>query len=612
MKKIELLSPARDLKTGIEAVNCGADAVYIGAESHGARHAACNSLQDIKLLVDYAHRYGVKIYVTLNTIIYDNELEEVKQLAEQLYSIGVDALITQDLALLEMHLPIPLHASTQMDNRTPEKIKMLYKWGFEQAVLARELSLGQIREIHKACPNMKLESFVHGALCVSYSGKCYASQNCFKRSANRGECAQFCRLAFNLEDDKGQVLVKNKYLLSLKDMNRSQYIEEMIDAGVCSFKIEGRLKDIAYVKNTTLAYRRLIDEIISKRSKEFQRSSYGTIHADFTPDLKKSFNRGFTNYFLNDKKCDVASIQTPKAVGEFVGQAKEINNNFIIVNSSATFHNGDGLCFYDKNDLLTGFRVNRVKDNKIYPYPMPKSLSPTMKLYRNKDVDFEAMVAKTTKQRTVSIVIKFAESSRGFQLIAETEAGHKVVLEVESIKELAKTPQRERIIRELKKLGDSFFEASNVELALTQDYFIPASHLVNWRNELIARLIEKMSDKLNNKQIHNKSVIDFAMSQALDYNYNISNSMAKNFYMRQGVTAIEPAFELRRPESPVVIMTCKHCIRYVLGQCLKNKRCQSKGITQKTLPVNLRLALPDGRKFPLVFDCKNCEMTVLG
>ena len=372
--KIELLAPAKDYETGITAINHGADAVYIGASQFGARQAAGNSVEDIARLVEYAHIFGVKVYVTLNTIIYNEEVAAVEQLVKELYDAGVDALIVQDMGLAGMNIPpIPLHASTQMDNRTAEKVKFLSAIGFPRVVLARELSLEQIREIHTAVPDTELEVFVHGALCVSYSGQCYASQHCFGRSANRGACAQFCRLAFNLVDSDGEMIGKERHFLSLKDMNRSAALEEMLDAGVTSLKIEGRLKDASYVKNITAYYRAKLDAIFARR-KEYVRASQGKTSPQFTPSPEKSFNRGFTDYMLYGSKNDMTSFDTPKSKGEYVGRVKFVSRNYFTV-IGGEFRNGDGACFVGGDGKLHGFRINRVEGNRVFPQSMPRANS---------------------------------------------------------------------------------------------------------------------------------------------------------------------------------------------------------------------------------------------
>ena len=367
-RKIELLAPAKNLECGIAAVDHGADAIYIGAPRFGARAAAGNSLEDIAELVRYAHVYNVRIYVTVNTILKDEELKDTEKMIWDLYRAGVDALIVQDMGLLELNLPpIPLHASTQMDNRTSQKVRFLAEAGFRQVVLARELSLVEIENIHHACPDVPLEVFVHGALCVSYSGQCYVSQACFGRSANRGECAQFCRLAFDMIDADGKSIVRNKHLLSLKDLNQSEELEQLLDAGASSLKIEGRLKDVSYVKNVTAYYRQKLDTIF-KRRKEYIRASSGEVKLEFKPQLDKSFSRGFTNYFLFDRNKDIFSFDTPKSLGEEMGTVKEIRGNYLTVAGIKSFNNGDGVCFLDETGKLQGFRINRVENNLSSTY----------------------------------------------------------------------------------------------------------------------------------------------------------------------------------------------------------------------------------------------------
>ena len=608
---IELLAPARNAEIGIEAINCGADAVYIGAEAYGARHAAGNSVEDIARLADYAHRYGAKIYVTVNTILYDDELQDVRRLIDELYDAGVDALIVQDTALLTMHLPLPLHASTQMDIRTADKVRQLHSWGFEQAVLARELGLKEMADIHQACPEMKLEAFVHGALCVSYSGRCYASQYCFNRSANRGECAQFCRLAFDLEDAQGNKIVRNKHLLSLKDMNRSRSVEQMLDAGISSLKIEGRLKDMAYVKNTTAYYSQLLDKIISRRPQDYRRAAYGRCHTTFEPNIDKTFNRGFTDYFLHGRTEDVASIHTPKAVGEPVGTVKEVKNNYILVSGTSSFHNGDGICYFDAEGTLQGFRVNRADNNKLYPHLMPESLNVKTPLFRNHDAAFETAMLRPTPQRTVGISLKIEDTDDGFRLTATTEQGATATLDVKADHQPALKPQNDRIIAELSKTGGTGLEVTEVTTAFSQDFFIPASMLSQWRREIVkkcesARVRECESSGV--RKFESSKVRKFESSN-FNYEFNISNRAARQFYEEQGAKEIEPAFEISLPEGNVTLMTCRHCIKYSLGLCVKYDR---KASNSKSSMVNGQwsIVLPDGRRFPLEFDCHKCEMRV--
>lgn len=392
MRTLELLAPAKDLECGLAAIDHGADAVYIGAEKFGARAAAGNSLADIQRLTDYAHQFGAKVFVTVNTIVFERELQATQQLITDLARIGVDALLVQDMATLAMrrvalgevgHVP-QLHASTQCDTRSAEKVRWLRQLGFTRVVLARELSVEEIGAIHREVPNVELEVFVHGALCVSYSGVCYASQHCFQRSANRGECAQFCRMKFDLLDADGQLIEHDRYLLSMKDLCQIDHLEELADAGASSFKIEGRLKDANYVKNVVSAYSRRLDELVARRPDAYRRASFGTVAYQFEPSLRKTFNRGFTHYFLHGRGPDIASFDTPKALGEYVGTVKEVRRQSFNVAGTASFANGDGLCFLTDSRTLEGFRVNRAVGNRLYPFKMPQGLKAGVGLYQQR------------------------------------------------------------------------------------------------------------------------------------------------------------------------------------------------------------------------------------
>ena len=495
MSSIELLSPARNLECGIAAIDHGADAVYIGASRFGARAAAGNPTEDIKKLCDYAHRFGAKVYVAVNTLLYEEEKEEARLLIWDIYRAGADALIVQDMALLEMDLPpIPLHASTQTDNRTEEKVAQLKELGFRQIVLARELSLEQIRGIHNAVPDVSLEAFVHGALCVSYSGRCYASEYCFGRSANRGECAQFCRLPFSLQDAEGHTLIKDKYLLSLRDMNRINHLEEMLDAGVRSFKIEGRLKDIAYVKNVTAAYRQALDAIMERR-KEFVRSSFGTSTYAFTPDLSKGFSREYTDYFLFGRTNDLASPDTPKSKGREVGRVKEVRKDCIVVSSTEVFSNGDGLCFFDEEGRLQGFRVNRAEGNHLYPAPDPLQISPVMgrlkkgdRLWRSFDQQWERIMSGKTAERRIASRFLLEETEQGFRLTFTADDGTQCSKLFLAEHQLARTDQTATIREVLGKLGDTPYTCTDVEVRFYQPWFIPRSTLAEWRRSLTLSL----------------------------------------------------------------------------------------------------------------------------
>lgn len=600
-RHIELLAPAKNLQTGIAAINHGADAVYIGAAQFGARQAAGNTVEDIAELVEYAHIFGVKVYVTLNTIIYDEEIAEAEKLIAELYNAGVDALIVQDMGILRMNIPpISLHASTQMDNRTVEKVKFLSDVGFPRVVLARELTLEQIDAIHKANPETELEVFVHGALCVSYSGQCYASQHCFGRSANRGACAQFCRLPFDLVDSDGKLIAKEKHLLSLKDMNRSDYLEEMLDAGVTSLKIEGRLKDESYVKNITAYYRARLDELFARR-KEYARSSYGKCSPQFTPSPEKSFSRGFTDYMLKNGKEDIASFDTPKSMGERMGRVKFVSRNFFTV-TGKDFNNGDGACFINSDGKLCGFRINKVEGNRVFPQTMPRIESGD-ELFRNFDCAFERELSRPEMPRRLVITLSLTENENGFVLSATGENGIACSIEQPFGKELARSPQTDNIVTQLKKWGNTPFEVDDVAVGLSDNWFVPSSLLSEMRRTLCNSLL--VACKENNKRADmrlNESNIPF-MAEKLDYKGNVSNKLAKSFYESHDVQDISPAFELK-PVENATVMFCKHCIKLSMGWCSK---CGAK------LPYTepLYFVSGDGRRFRLKFDCKECMMHVV-
>lgn len=600
-RKIELLVPAKNLECGIAAVDHGADAVYIGAPKFGARSAAVNSLEDIAELVRYAHIYNVRIYVTVNTILKEEELEETERLIHDLYRAGVDALIIQDMAIMEMNLPpIPLHASTQMDNRTPERVKFLADAGLRQVVLARELSLTEIRKIHEATP-VPLEVFVHGALCVSYSGQCYISQACFGRSANRGACAQFCRLAFTMLDADGKVIAGNKHLLSLKDLNQSDELEHLLDAGVSSFKIEGRLKDVTYVKNVTAAYRRKLDTIL-KRRPEYARASSGTCRYEFTPQLDKSFSRGFTNYFLKGRTGDIHSFDTPKSLGEEMGRMKEMRGNYLTVAGVKSFNNGDGVCFIDEQGRLQGFRVNRVDGNKLYPQEMPR-IAPRTVLYRNFDQEFERALSRKSAERKMELSILLSENNFGFSLTLTDEDDNSVTLALNREKELARTPQTENIKNQLGKLGNTPFEAKRIDVEFADNWFLPASVLADFRRQAVDELIAARKMTYRREVAILKPTTHSYPQTELTYLGNVSNPRAAAFYRRHGVTQIAPAYETERVDD-AALMFCKHCLKHSMGWCAVHQN----GRSPYKEPFYLQST--DGKRFRLSFDCKHCQMKV--
>lgn len=601
-RPIELLAPAKNLECGIESINHGADAVYIGAPRFGARAAAGNSIEDIKALVDYAHIYNVRIYVTVNTILHDEELPETEKMIWELYRAGVDALIIQDMGITRLNLPpIALHASTQMDNRTPEKVKFLSDIGFRQVVLARELSLEEIKKIHDICPETLLEVFIHGALCVSYSGQCYVSQACFGRSANRGECAQFCRLAFDLVDSNGKTIEQNKHLLSLKDMNQSDNLEALLDAGATSLKIEGRLKDVSYVKNVTAYYRQKLDSIFKYR-KEYVRASAGTVKTTFTPQLDKSFSRGFTDYFLRGRNPGIFSFSTPKSLGEEVGMVKEIRGNYFTVAGVKSFSNGDGLCYIDDNGRLQGFRVNRVENNKLFPQEMPR-LKPKTRLYRNFDQEFDKLMQKKSAERKIAVDICLTENNFGFTLSINDENENSVSLTLQREKEPARTPQTDNLRNQLGKLGNTPFEARDIRIDLSDNWFIPASELSELRRNAVERLLELRKINYRQEIFRLKEGKSKFPVSTLTYLGNVMNNSAAEFYKNHGVLKVMPAFEKEQPKD-AVLMFCKHCIRYSMGWCPVHHKVRSP------FREPYYLVSSDGRRFRLEFDCKQCQMKV--
>ena len=603
-RKIELLAPAKNLECGIAAIDHGADAVYIGAPRFGARAAAGNSLDDIAELVKYAHLYNVRIYVTLNTILKDEELKDTEKMIWDLYRIGVDALIVQDMGLLSLNLPpIPLHASTQMDNRNPEKVKFLADTGFRQVVLARELSLEQIRKIHETVPQTPLEVFVHGALCVSYSGQCYVSQHCFGRSANRGECAQFCRLAFDMVDADGKMMVQNKHLLSLKDLNQSEELEKLLDAGASSFKIEGRLKDVAYVKNVTACYRQKLDAIF-KRRKEYIRASSGSVKLAFKPQLDKSFSRGFTNYFLFERNKDIFSFDTPKSMGEEMGYVKEIRGNYIIVAGVKPFSNGDGICYLDERGKLKGLRINRVENNKLFPAGEMPRIKPRTVLYRNFDQEFEKLMQRKSAERKLGVSIALTENNFGFTLTLTDEDDVQVSIVLNREKELARTPQTENIKNQLAKLGNTPFEMERIDVDLKDNWFLPSSVIAEARREGVERLLSARRMNYRQEIVSMPETVHSFPQSELTYLGNVMNEGAMSFYRNHGVTRIAPAFE-KRPTNDAVLMFCKHCLRYSMGWCPVRHKQKSP------FREPYYLVSGDGKRFRLEFDCKHCQMKVI-
>lgn len=576
--KTELLSPAKDKETAFAAIDCGADAVYMGAAAFGARKNAPNSLDDIRDVVNYAHKFRVKVFITLNTILTDSELDEAVTLAGELDKIGVDALIVQDMGLLEKikTIGIPVHISTQADNRDLEKVSFFNNLGAARVVLARELSLKQIKEIHDANPNLELEAFVHGALCVSYSGQCYLSQYIGGRSANRGECAQPCRKKYSVETVDGKIIAKDIYALCLKDFNASNRLKDMIDAGVYSFKIEGRLKDSNYVKNITAYYRHELD-------KYSQKSSSGRSIYPFKPNPEKSFNRGFTDYFL-EKRKDCFSLNSPKSRGEYIGVISEVKNGCIKICTDKTIHPQDGL-----TDGIDGFLVNKIENNYVYPNRQVKFKAGD-KIYRNVDVEFEKQVAQKVK-RQIGVNINITDV-----ITLVDEDGIKVSIPITG-GETAKNPEKmkETFVKQFSKTGESDFYIEDIKIA-SELPFMPVSRINELRRSAFDKLMQKRLDEYKREEHKNLVYCPYYKSQ-IDYRGNVHNLSAKDFYKKCGAEVCEMSLETELPKHPVELMRTKHCIKYALGMCKS--------------PEKLVLRDEYGKVYPLKFDCKKCEMSVL-
>ena len=602
LRRIELLAPAKNIASGIAAINHGADAVYIGAPKFGARAAAGNSVQDIARLAAYAHRYWAKVYVALNTILYDEELDEALSLVRAVYEAGADALIIQDLGLLEMDLPpLPLFASTQMHNYSLEKIQFFETVGFQRIILARELSLQQVREI-RTHTTIDLEFFVHGALCVSFSGKCYLSQAMQGRSANRGECAQPCRLPYELSDSSGRIIDEQKYLLSLKDLNLSRSLQELIDAGVSSFKIEGRLKDISYVKNVTSFYRQRIDEIVEKDGL-YARASSGTTIVSFKPDPLKTFNRGFTEHFIRRRSKDILSPLTPKSTGAVLGKVKHTGRNYFLLDVDESVHTGDGICFFDVHHVLQGTNINKIERSRIFPSEM-NGLEIGTLVYRNYDYTFAKELQTDTTKRLVQVQMRFVEVAEGFTLHLEDEDGihvtHVHVCEKKPAKD--KNRSEESLRRQLAKLGDSIFKCDEISIEWTQPFFLPLSLSNEIRRAGIRQLEEERLKQYQRDTFIVRPNDEPYPIQQLDYSANVANKKAEAFYLRHGVKNIERAFELQQAKKGKNVMTMKHCLRFQYGLCATGNN------NENAEPLLLRDAK---NRYRLEFDCEACQMKVI-
>jgi 23S rRNA 5-hydroxycytidine C2501 synthase len=605
-KKIEILAPAKNLYQGMAAINAGADAVYIGAPLFGARTNATNSIEDIAQLVEYAHLFKAQVFVVLNTILYDNELETCKALIYELYDIGVDALIVQDMGIMEMDLPpIVIHASTQANNRDPKHVKFLADAGMKRVVLARELNLDQIKEISEAS-DVELEFFVSGALCVSFSGNCYMSIANGERSANRGSCAQNCRLPYNLVDGTGKTLIANSHLLSIKDLDLSNQLPNLIEAGISSFKIEGRLKDIVYVKNNVSYLRKKLDSFLENNDK-FQKASSGRTFYNFEAEMDKSFNRGYTDYFVNHRKESIGSWETPKSQGQAIGKLIAIKNNGYLIENSDKLNNGDGLYFINENGEADGAQINTISNNLVVPNTFKHIKEGTM-IYRNADAAFNRLVERDDSAiRKIGVTLKFTETNNGFQLTAIDEDGHSSNSIIESTKELSKNEESifPNIKKNLSKTGNTPFIVDEIEVVLSANWFLPISKVNEIRRVVLEQLIAVRVKEYHRKEVPvTKTTHPYPVSQ-LDFTYNVSNKLARAFYHRHGVTEIEKAFELQWDPGKSRVMVTKYCVKYELGKCA---RYQKDTMGEKVVEP---LILKQGElEYKLKFNCKPCEMEI--
>ncbi len=605
-KKIEILAPAKDLIQGIAAINCGADAVYIGAPLFGARSNATNSIEDVAELVKYAHLFNAQVFVVMNTILYDNELETCRKMIWDLYDIGVDALIIQDMAIMEMDLPpIILHASTQTNNRDADKIKFMHDAGIKRVVLARELNLHQIKEISSAS-DVELEFFVTGALCVSFSGNCYMSVANGERSANRGSCAQNCRLPYNLIDGHGETLIKNSHLLSIKDFDVTNQIPNLIEAGIMSFKIEGRLKDMAYVKNNVSFLRQKLDSFL-EQNESYTKASSGKCTFAFDSALDRTFNRGYTDYFVNERYQSIGSWETPKSKGQYIGKLIKTVGGAYEIENGHLLNNGDGLCFINEENVADGLHINKVENGLAYPNVLKEIPEGTF-IYRNNDAAFIKIVEREDSAvRKISTTLLLTENETGFELIATDEDGNVSTVNLVHAKEQTKNNQsiEENIKTQLAKTGFTPYTADEISVMFTQNWFLPISKI----NEMRRTVYEQLSEiRLANYHREERQIVKTDHPypvEKLDFMYNVSNKMARQFYHRHGVTEIEKAFELQWDPGKSRVMTTKYCIKYELEKCPKYHRNTMEGKLKEPL------VLKQGElEYKLKFNCKPCEMEI--
>jgi collagenase-like PrtC family protease len=605
-KKIEILAPAKNLVQGMAAINAGADAVYIGAPLFGARSNATNSIEDIAEMVTYAHLFKAQVFVVINTILYENELEPCRQLIHQLYTIGVDALIVQDMSIMEMDIPpIVIHASTQANNRDPKHVKFLKDAGMQRVVLARELNLDQIREISEAT-DVELEFFVSGALCVSFSGNCYMSIAGGERSANRGSCAQNCRLPYNLTDGRGKTLIENSHLLSIKDLDLSDQLPNLIEAGVTSFKIEGRLKDMVYVKNNTSYLRKKLDAFLENND-TFQKASSGRTFYNFEAEMDRSFNRGYTDYFVNKRKEKIGNWESPKSQGQVIGKLIEIKANGYVIENYEKLNNGDGLYFINEQGEADGTQVNIIINNIVVPNTFKPLAIGTM-IYRNSDAEFNKMVEKENSVvRKIGVTLQFSETLEGFQLLAIDEDGHQSVATLPIEKELAKNEASTipNIKTNLAKTGNTPFIVDDIQVNFSNNWFLPISKVNEIRREALEQLIDIRVNDYHREEFQITKTDHPYPVEKLDFTYNVSNHLAKAFYKRHGVTEIEKAFELQWDPGKARVMTTKYCVKYELGKCA---RFQRETMGEKVVEP---LTLTHGENaYKLKFNCKPCEMEI--
>jgi putative protease len=605
-KKVEILAPAKNLWQGQMAINAGADAVYIGAPQYGARSNATNSVEDIAELVRYAHLFKAQVFVVINTILYDNELEDCKKLIYELYEIGVDALIVQDMAILEMDLPpIVIHASTQANNRDPKHVKFLKDAGIQRVVLARELNVDQIKEIHEAT-DVELEFFVSGALCVSFSGNCYMSIAGGERSANRGSCAQNCRLPYQLVDGTGTTLIESSHLLSIKDLDLSDQLPNLIDAGITSFKIEGRLKDVVYVKNNVSYLRKKLDAFLENNNTYIKASSGRTFYT-FDAEMSRSFNRGYTDYFVNHRTKKIGSWESPKSQGQYIGKITEIVGKGFKIENGDVLNNGDGLYFINEKNEADGMQVNVVLNNVVIPNNF-REIAIGTEIYRNSDAEFNRLVEREDSAiRKIGVYLHFTETETGFQLTATDEDGHTTSIQTEATKELAKTENAgyQNLEKNLAKTGNTPFIVDHLEIKISDNWFLPISKINEMRREVLDLLIEKRIEEYHREEFQITKTDHPYPVQILDFTYNVSNKLARKFYERHGVTEIEKAFELQWDPGKARVMTTKYCVKYELGKCARFQR-DTMG-TKVVEPLTLKHGEVE---YKLKFNCKPCEMEI--